>query len=87
MGEKVNKCYSWVHKKLANKRDLPYLEKIPFSMMKSIIICIYLNPFMCIHLNQLISHQWEKHTVKELVTYSDARWNIAWLINEKLWKI
>ena len=86
MGKEANKCYSRIAEKLAEKRDEPYSvmmswiwRKISFSMMKSII--------MYIRGSWLIKHEQEKHNIEELASYSEARCNITWLIQKKLWII
>ena len=86
VGKEANKCYSRTAEKLAQKRDEPHSvmmswirRKISFLMMKSII--------MCIRGSRSIRYEQEKHNVEELASYSEARCNIIWLIQEKLWTI
>ena len=52
------------------------LKKISFSMIKSIITCIYGN--------RSIRHEREKHNVEKLASYSEARCNTTGLIKEML---
>ena len=72
IGKEANKYYSWIVKKLAEKRDGPYSvtmswirRKISSSMTKSII--------MRICGSRQIKHEREKHNVEELASYSEAR--------------
>ena len=48
MGKEANKCYIWIAEKFAEKRNEPcsvmmswIRRKISFLMMKSIIICVF----------------------------------------------